>query len=476
MSSLYRGLAESHRNSKTPNINRTDDSDVFMAQVLEVVKNSTSLTEVPQAVGAIRFNVASLTKKPEGSINNIALPLDRSSYRLPTVGEQVLIARQGGQNYYFAVATSFTSMAVNIDPNLFLNAFESSGGPAIAVDPAVEKERFIVRNDFDQKTLLSSSSLFSRVREGETIMEGRMGGVIKLTHTITKEGVWDTEKQIVNLGQSTDGDPMLIMKSNIRRKLATEIGFIANGLEDDDINEDGSSFYLTTTQVVPVQLATSSTMYSWAVEVNKLETQALADDESVTLESFFPDKYDPNEVLSVNVTGFNLEQGAQGGVSGPVDGTNGKLSPELLMDVGFGSNRKLSIEAGTAFMRMADAARAVGITPNITDGYRTYATQDRIFDWDLYVATGGNRNDDASNYNRNAKKRKKDTNGTVAAAFPGKSNHGLGIAIDAKGAAWKKFIRNRGVEFGWSWFEGRSVNEDWHFTYSPSNKEVYPLA
>jgi hypothetical protein len=214
-------------------------------------------------------------------------------------------------------------------------------------------------------------------------------------------------------------------------------------------------------------------MYSWAVEVSKLDTQALVDDESVTLESFFPDSYDPNEQVQVNVTGFSLQQG---GVSGPVDGTNGKLPPEALMDVGFGSGRRLSIEAGTAFMRMADAARAAGVTPRITDGYRPYAVQDSIFDWDLYVATGGTRNDDASNFNRNAKRKKKGTNGGVTVAFPGTSNHGLGIAIDTEGAEWKRFIRNRGVEFGWSWYEGKAAGEDWHFTYDPSKTQIYPVA
>ena len=276
MSTLFRGLAETHRSKVSPNTTTSDDSEVFYAQVLDVVKDG-EVGSTPGVVGAIRFNKAMPKKKLESAVASIAVPLDRTNYRLPMPGEQVLIVRQLGTFFYFAVVSSLTSMTVNIDPNMFLDAFESNDGPAITADPGIEKERFKARNDFDEATVFTSSSLFSRVREGETILEGRMGGVIKLTHTITKEGVWDAEKQIVNLGQSTDGDPMLVMKSNIRRKKFEDIDFIDNPLEDDDINEDASSFYLASTQVVPMRIAASVSMSSWAVELNKLDAKATVD-------------------------------------------------------------------------------------------------------------------------------------------------------------------------------------------------------
>ena len=393
MSTLFKGLAEAHRASTSPLSNDIGDGEVFIAQVLGIVKDGGSagditLEDVPSAVGTIKFNKATANKKPESSVTNIATPLDRSCYRLSMIGEQVLVVRRGRGYYYFAVVSSFTSMTVNIDPNMFLDAFESAGGPAIAVDPTLERDRFNARNDFDEATVFSSSSLFSRVREGETIMEGRMGGVIKLTHTITKEGVWDAQKQIVNIGQSTDGDPMLVMKSNVRRKLIGNlqyqsndiVGQIANltdpstaastaktavqnpsdqaklasiaaqlaysnaqqargeggldqakkdqllaeanqiaskeyGLEDDDINEDGSSFYLTTTQVVPLKINSSVSMSSWAVELNKLDSKATAD-EAAILQSFFPDKFDPNDIVGINVSGLTVSQGGAGGAGG----------------------------------------------------------------------------------------------------------------------------------------------------------------
>lgn len=59
-----------------------------------------------------------------------------------------------------------------------------------------------------------------------------------------------------------------------------------------------------------------------------------------------------------------------------------------------------------------------------------------------------------------------------AAAFPGTSNHGWGLAVDVKtrqAAAW--IVRN-GHRFGWSWDEGRRVGEWWHFRYVGASKAL----
>ena len=68
----------------------------------------------------------------------------------------------------------------------------------------------------------------------------------------------------------------------------------------------------------------------------------------------------------------------------------------------------------------------------------------------------------------------------AAAAIPGTSNHGLGLAVDfASGinggfgsAAYKAFAKVA-PRHGWSNTEGRSVNESWHWVYNPA-KDRYP--
>ena len=87
---------------------------------------------------------------------------------------------------------------------------------------------------------------------------------------------------------------------------------------------------------------------------------------------------------------------------------------------------------------------------DVTDSYRPYAVQDAWFDWDLYKKTG--------------KKKKRGSNGKTAIAYPGTSNHGLGKAIDLWGKS-QEWVRKNGEQYGWSWDEGRSVGEPWHFRY-----------
>jgi hypothetical protein len=52
-----------------------------------------------------------------------------------------------------------------------------------------------------------------------------------------------------------------------------------------------------------------------------------------------------------------------------------------------------------------------------------------------------------------------------AAAFPGTSNHGWGLAVDVRTRVAAAWILSHGHRFGWSWDEGRRVREWWHFRY-----------
>lgn len=128
---------------------------------------------------------------------------------------------------------------------------------------------------------------------------------------------------------------------------------------------------------------------------------------------------------------------------------NGKLTNSELKSIGHGGHR-LNPKAADAFLEMEKAANEDGIKFNVTDSYRTLSIQNAIFDWNHYNSTG--------------KKRKKGTINT-AAAYPGTSNHGWGKAIDVFPTSAQTWIKSNGEKFGWSWAEGRSVGEPWHFTY-----------
>jgi len=141
---------------------------------------------------------------------------------------------------------------------------------------------------------------------------------------------------------------------------------------------------------------------------------------------------------------------------------------------------KLLTEAAIKFDEMYDDAKAAGHTLDLVGGYRTFARQNEIFDWDLYVATGGSLNDTSPV--RGATRAKSGSNGNTAAAFPGTSNHGWGTAIDVarNGSAGDLaiyWVMKNGYNYGWSWYEGYAVNEQWHFTYTTDSSKLkeYPL-
>ena len=315
MSTLYTGLADIINPSPGTTF-KSKRGDVFVAQVLDVGKNSTAVTisgttitpkEAPTLIGAIRFSRAGTNKKPESEIIETAEPLDRGNYRLPFAGEQVIIVCAMDRYYYICTNTLY-SMTNNIDPLMLQDAYESSGiRNRFAVDTDFEAKRFETKNDFSDTVLTRQTLSPTRLREGETVLEGRFGGLIKLTHTNTKEGVWKPS-QIANIGESADGDPMLIVKAHRRTKQAQQ-GVGLDILEDDDISIDNSSMYLTSTQLVPLELNSSVSMSSWAAVAKPGQFNS-STDPAARLQSFFADaSYDPNTEVTVTVGG--LQQGLQ---------------------------------------------------------------------------------------------------------------------------------------------------------------------
>ena len=168
-----------------------------------------------------------------------------------------------------------------------------------------------------------------------------------------------------------------------------------------------------------------------------------------------------------------------GGGSGTgAPGRNGRLDDSELTRTKAGY--KLLTEAAIKFDEMYDAAKVAGHTLDLVGGYRTFARQNEIFDWDLYVDTGGSLND--TRPVAGATRAKSGSNGGTAAAFPGTSNHGLGIAVDIArngdaGDLAIYWVMQNGYNYGWSWYEGYAIDEHWHFTYTTDTAKLkeYPL-
>jgi predicted chitinase len=139
-----------------------------------------------------------------------------------------------------------------------------------------------------------------------------------------------------------------------------------------------------------------------------------------------------------------------------IEAQNGKLTG--LTPIGPG--HQLNAEAAQAYLEMVDAAKQDGISWKITDSYRPYEIQDKIFDWKYFKQTG--------------KKRKKGTSGTPV-AYPGKSNHGWGSAVDlgAKyGDPAHKWLTQNAARFGFSNPFKNPRTEPWHWEHKSSAQSM----
>jgi hypothetical protein len=128
---------------------------------------------------------------------------------------------------------------------------------------------------------------------------------------------------------------------------------------------------------------------------------------------------------------------------------NGLIPPSALCPIGVGGH-SLRCDAAAAYRAMSAAfAEAFGRPVCITDSYRTYAGQVRLY---------GEK--------------------PALAAVPGTSNHGWGLAVDLCGGidgfgtpqyAW--MVANAG-RFGWlhpTWADpGNGREEPWHWEYAGS--------
>lgn len=136
----------------------------------------------------------------------------------------------------------------------------------------------------------------------------------------------------------------------------------------------------------------------------------------------------------------------------------------------------LRADAAASADRMAPAfLKATGIALRATDGFRSLAAQTAMFKA-RYTAqkTGNGRFGDVRWWNGVRYVR---TSG-AAAAVPGTSNHGKGVAVDfasgintGKGAgnAWMKAHSG---PYGWTWplwARSSPSHEPWHWEYNPKN-------
>lgn len=122
---------------------------------------------------------------------------------------------------------------------------------------------------------------------------------------------------------------------------------------------------------------------------------------------------------------------------------NGRLSASVLSPISGGF---LRTDAARAFNALDSESRKryrVALHPlGHMSSYRTYAQQ--VYLYQLYRSGRGN-----------------------LAAFPGTSNHGLGLAVDFATTHMRWIVDQIGASFGWSKSWSDAPSEWWHIRYRP---------
>lgn len=144
---------------------------------------------------------------------------------------------------------------------------------------------------------------------------------------------------------------------------------------------------------------------------------------------------------------------------------NGELPDDLLAKLDF-CGFKVEKNAARRLNELNVAYKAqFGKNIALSGGFRTFKTQNDIFDWDYY--------------DKYKKGRKKGTNGGVAAATPGGSKHGWGQAIDCSGFGngpgnkYFDWMEANAKKYGWvnpAWAKKSGAGyEPWHWEYIGSD-------
>jgi hypothetical protein len=193
------------------------------------------------------------------NIPSTAKPLNSNTKKFPLVNEIVFLLSQPDTNIFeFSSGnTEYYIDVVSLWNNNHHNAYPSTPNllPESQQKDYIQTQTGNVRRVTDQsteiflgKTFVERSNIHPLLPfEGDVIYEGRWGNSIRIGSTVA-----DTPNNWSSVG--LNGDPILIIRNG--QGIQTEEGWVPTV---EDINNDDSSIYATSTQKIP--LKASSTLY-----------------------------------------------------------------------------------------------------------------------------------------------------------------------------------------------------------------------
>jgi hypothetical protein len=210
-------------------------------------------------LGTIEFDLVS-TPTPPNQLYPVAKPLDPSVKSFPLINEIVYILALPNTNIgeFASTKTNYYINTVGIWNHPHHNAFPQNSNvlPPSQQKDYIQTELGSVRRVTDQSTEIFLGRTFVEKGnihpllpfEGDKIIEGRWGNSVRLGSTVKNApNTWSST--------GTNGDPITIIRNGQGNQ--TEEGWIPTV---EDINNDDTSIYFTSTQKIPLEA--SSTSYS----------------------------------------------------------------------------------------------------------------------------------------------------------------------------------------------------------------------
>jgi len=247
-----------------------DNSNIFAVRVRHIILDETTETDVFNeyggwsSIGCIFFDkINEPNPNPQFTTDNFARPLFPNQSAIPLKNEIVYVMTMPNSSiqenvnevdyYYFQSVNIWGSTHHNAIPNPINN---NDTIPDSQTQDYQQTETGNVRRVTDGGTDIDLGDTFEEkleVRnllpyEGDYIYQGRWGNTIRLGSTVTDATIPNTWS---NTGE--DGDPIMILK-NGQHDEDTEPWIP----QVEDINTDLSSIYLTSTQTLPIDVASKN--------------------------------------------------------------------------------------------------------------------------------------------------------------------------------------------------------------------------
>jgi hypothetical protein len=213
-------------------------------------------------LGTIEFDLID-SPTPPNQLYSVAKPLDPSVKSLPLINEVVYILAlpNTGIGEFASTKTNYYINTIGIWNHPHHNAFPQNSNilPPSQQKDYVQTELGSVRRVTDQSTEIFLGRTFVERGnihpllpfEGDKIIEGRWGNSIRLGSTV---------KNTLNTWSSTgtNGDPITIIRNGQGNQ--TEEGWVPTV---EDINNDDTSIYFTSTQKIPLEASSTNDYFSY---------------------------------------------------------------------------------------------------------------------------------------------------------------------------------------------------------------------